>query len=292
MSDSERGMIDEPEEDRLPWLEPVEEQPLDEGVSAGRLIAGLLVALIALGLVVGGVYWLKQRASAPQVASADSSDTIAAPPAPYKVKPSEPGGLQVKGQGDSAYAASEGSEVNGQIDLTATPEAPVTKAKPVPVAVPTAPPPVEVAKASPPLAVPPAKPVAKPVEVAKATPAPKPVAPVTKPIQVAKAPAPKPATTPKPVAAPAEVATESETPVAGGHGTLIQLGAFATEGKANAAWKSLSGRVSALSGLSPTVTSAQVGGRTVYRLRSVAGGKASQVCAKLKVAGETCIVVS
>ena len=62
MSDLGRGMGGAADEDRLPWLEPVEDEGGDEGVSAGRLVAGLVVALVALGLIVGGVYWLKQRA--------------------------------------------------------------------------------------------------------------------------------------------------------------------------------------------------------------------------------------
>lgn len=249
MSDlRDRDGYGEPEEDRLPWLEPVDEEPVEQGVSAARLIVGLLVALIALGLVVGGVYWLKQRATGGQQVASTEGTTIPAPAEPYKVKPDQPGGMQVKGQGDSSYAASEGADINGQIDLSATPEAPVTKAAPAPAP----------------------KPVAKPVEVAKAPEAPKLAPPAA---------APKPATTPKPAAAPA----------AGG--AQVQLGAFDSEAKANGVWKSLSGRVSALSGLTPTVTKAEVNGRTFYRLRAAAGSRASEVCAKLKVAGEACAVI-
>ena len=65
MSDTGRSMGGNADEDRLPWLEPVEDETAEEGVSAARLIAGLVVALVALGLVVGGVYWLKQRAAIP-----------------------------------------------------------------------------------------------------------------------------------------------------------------------------------------------------------------------------------
>ena len=68
MSDLGRDAGGLADEDRLPWLEPVEDEHADEGVSVGRLIAGLVVALVALGLVVGGVYWLKQRAGGPGTA--------------------------------------------------------------------------------------------------------------------------------------------------------------------------------------------------------------------------------
>ncbi|MDB5738131.1 MAG: hypothetical protein JWO65_1799 [Sphingomonas bacterium] len=235
------------EEDRLPWLEPVEEDVVDEGVSAGRLIAGLVVALIALGLVVGGVYWLKQRAGGPGTAAGDPT-LIAAQPGPVKVKPADAGGMQVKGQGDSAYAASEGADPNAKIDLSQVPEAPVAKGAPAaPTPTPAAPAPAPVVAA---------KPAAKPVEVAVKTPAPAPVA---------------------------------AAPVVGG--SQVQLGAFSSEAKANAAWKAMSGRFAVLTPLAKSVVPAEVNGKTMYRLRAGAGKQASDVCAKLKVAGETCLVV-
>lgn len=253
MSDSGRSMGGNAEEDRLPWLEPVEDETAEEGVSAGRLIAGLVAALVILGCVVGGVYWLKQRVSAPQVAANGGPATIAAPAGPYKTKPAEEGGMQVKGQGDSAYAASEGADPNAKIDLSKVPEAPIAKGAPAPSA--------------------PAPAPAKPVETAKATPA---------PVKQAPAPAPKPAV---PAPAPAKVA---EAPVAGG---TIQLGALPSEAAANAAWKSLSGRYAYLASLNHSVVKADVNGKTYYRLRAAAGGDASSVCSKLKVAGEACTVV-
>jgi hypothetical protein len=253
MSDLGRGGA--ADEDRLPWLEPVEEEGTEEGVSAARLIAGLLVALIALGLVVGGVYWLKQRAGGPGTAATDPT-LIAAQSGPYKVKPADAGGMQVKGQGDSSYAASEGADPNAKIDLSAIPEAPIAKGKPA-----VAPPPA-------------AKPAdtAKPTEVAKAVPAP------VKPEPVKPVPA---------KAAPAE-AKEASAPAVGG---TIQLGALDSQAKADAAWKSLSGRYAYLGTLTHSVVKADVGGKTYYRLRASAGGQASSVCSKLKVAGEACAVI-
>jgi hypothetical protein len=254
MSDTGRDGVGAADEDRLPWLEPVDEVPGDEGVSAGRLIAGLVVALIVLGLVVGGIYWLRQRAAGGDGQGLPTE--IAAPAGPYKVKPAEPGGMQPKGQGDSSYAASEGADVNGQIDLSATPETPIAKGKPAAPA-PAVTPPAQVAKA----------PVPAPVPAAKAP-------------QVAQA---KPAT--PPAAAPAAPAA----PVVGG--SQVQLGAFSSQAKAEAAWKSLSGRFATLAPLAHSVAASEVNGKTVYRLRAAAGGQAGTVCAKLKVAGETCLVI-
>ena len=261
MSDTGRSMGSNADEDRLPWLEPVEDETAEEGVSAARLIAGVIVALIALGLVVGGVYWLKQRASGAENGSATGNPAlIAAQPGPYKVKPDDAGGMQVKGQGDSAYAASEGADPNARIDLSKIPEAPIAKGQPAP-----APAPAPVAT--------------KPTQVAQA------------PVKTVPVPASKPAPAPvaaKPVpAAPAKTETAA-APAAGG---TIQLGALPSEAAANSAWKSLSGRYAYLASFNHMVVKAEVNGKTYYRLRASAGGQASSVCAKLKVAGEACSVV-
>jgi cell division septation protein DedD len=66
----------------------------------------------------------------------------------------------------------------------------------------------------------------------------------------------EPAPTPSAQAAPAS-----------GNGA-IQLGAFDTEADANAAWKALSGRFAYLAPLNHGVMTAEVGGRTFYRLRA------------------------
>jgi hypothetical protein len=265
MSD-QRGMGGLADEDRLPWLEPVEEDYADEGVSAGRLIAGLIVALAALGLIVGGVYWLKQRMSGGGSPSGEPV-TIAAQPGPIKVKPSEPGGMQVKGQGDSSYAASEGADPNAKIDLSAVPEAPITKPEKAP-----APAPAQPALAQKP---------------ASAWPAPAKPAPA--PTQVAKASAPAPAPV-KPAPAPAPAKTETAAAPASGGGGQIQLGALDSQAKAEAVWTKLSGRYAYLGALSHSVVKAEVNGKTYYRLRA-SGGGAAGVCSKLKVAGEACTVV-
>ncbi|SCW40506.1 Sporulation related domain-containing protein [Sphingobium faniae] len=90
-------------------------------------------------------------------------------------------------------------------------------------------------------------------------------------------------TSAKPVAA---------TPKAGAAGGTIQLGAYGSQSGAKDAWKRLSRRFAYLEPLAMTVEPAEVGGGTVYRLRAAAGGQASVLCGKLKVAGESCIVVN
>lgn len=256
MSEIARDRLDTADEDRLPWLEAVEDEDDEPGVGAGKLIAALIAGLIALGLIVGGVFWLRERGAE---GGSGEGELIAAPEGNYKERPDNPGGMQVDGTGDVAYSASEGADVNSAIDLTAIPEAPVT---------------------------PPGTPVAEPLLRA---PPPTP-APTTKPAAVvAKAPAPaKPA---KPAPVPASPQPIVETAAPAGPGT-IQLGAFSSEAKANAAWKSLSGRFSFLGALSSSVIPVKSGDNTLYRLRAGAGGDAKGVCAKLRVAGESCVVVN
>ena len=82
--------------------------------------------------------------------------------------------------------------------------------------------------------------------------------------------------------------------VASTGGALIQLGAFPSEASANAAWSALAKRFGYVATLGKVVQPATVNGRTVYRLRVNAGSAnaASDICGRLKVAGEGCFVTS
>ncbi len=121
------------EEDRLPWLEAVDEDEDREGPSPLKLIAAVLIGLAAIGLVVSGLFWLGNPSS-----TSEEPEVIAAEEGDYKVRPDEPGGMQVGGAGDTSFAASEGAEPKGTINVDAVPEAPVAKA-PVVVPPPTVP---------------------------------------------------------------------------------------------------------------------------------------------------------
>lgn len=87
-------------------------------------------------------------------------------------------------------------------------------------------------------------------------------------------------------------ARPADAPRAAAGGAMIQLGAYGSASGAKDAWSKLSKRFAYLAPLAMTVEPAQVGGGTVYRLRASAGGQAGTVCGKLKVAGESCIVVN
>jgi hypothetical protein len=114
------------DEDRLPWLEAVDEDDTSEGVSVGKLMALVVAALVALGIVIGGI-WAFGSKSAP--GNITDPTLIAAAEGDYKVKPEAPGGMNVEGKGDSAFATSEGAEATGKIDTNALPEAPVKGVK-------------------------------------------------------------------------------------------------------------------------------------------------------------------
>lgn len=129
MSDSTRDPATD--DDRLPWLEAVEDEDADEGVSPGKMMALIVAALVALGIVIGGVWLIRSSGGS---ANATDPTLIAAAEGDYKVKPDAPGGMKVEGKGDSAFATSEGAEATGKIDTNALPEAPVKGVKGVTVA--------------------------------------------------------------------------------------------------------------------------------------------------------------
>ncbi|MEK6637153.1 MAG: SPOR domain-containing protein [Pseudomonadota bacterium] len=124
MTDTDRELSLQ-DEDRLPWLEAVETDDEDEGVNGSKLVLLVLAGLLGLAVLIGGIWWLGNQQQGP---SGDGT-LIAAQEGDYKVKPDEPGGMKVEGQGDASFAASEGAEANGKVDMAANPEAPVTVVK-------------------------------------------------------------------------------------------------------------------------------------------------------------------
>lgn len=120
MTDFDRGSF--ADEDRLPWLEAVDDEEGGRGPGAGKLIAAVVAALLVIGLIIGGVFWLRERG-----AESGDGSLIAAPEGDYKIPPDGPGanGMAVEGEGDASFAASEGVETNSAINLNAQPEVPM-----------------------------------------------------------------------------------------------------------------------------------------------------------------------
>ena len=114
MSDS-RSAYDE----QLPWLEAVDDEDGPSGIPAKRMLAALLVVLLAAALVSATFFWLG-RQNAAEVAGAP--ELIRADPKPYKIKPTDPGGLDVAGVSETAFQTSAGEDTDAQLDLSRMPE--------------------------------------------------------------------------------------------------------------------------------------------------------------------------
>lgn len=246
--DSHRGDLLLSEEDRLPWLEPATPERQRDPRGSVRWVAIGLGALLLLGLLIAGGLWLTRGGDATDGGGA----LIRAPEGPYKVRPSEPGGMEVEGRGDTSFAASEGVTVNGAIDLAAQPEAPI--------------------------------------EGQVVTEAPEPAPP-------ARTGGSRSASTAIPessgrlsAAAPGAAVRSAQ---AGTGGSLVQLGSFNSERRAREAWTILSGRFAVLADRTPQVATGEVAGRDVYRLRLDAGSPAAarELCQRLRVGGEACLVI-
>jgi hypothetical protein len=116
MSDDARSDEDEiqlADEDRLPWLEAVEEDEDGDGAPpVAKLVAAIVIGLVAIGVIVGGLFWLGNRGQ-----NGNGGDIIAAPEGDYKVRPENPGGMNVSGEGEVAAAASAGQTPQGNLNL-------------------------------------------------------------------------------------------------------------------------------------------------------------------------------
>ena len=114
---------------QLPWLQGVEDEDEPRGISARKMLAALLVVLVAAALVGGTFFWLGRR----DTAVSGPPELIRAQPGPYKIKPPNPGGLDIAGESETAFETSAGEDKDAQLDLNAIAETPVAKpAKPEP----------------------------------------------------------------------------------------------------------------------------------------------------------------
>ena len=147
MSDS-RGY-----DEQLPWLQPVEDEDEPRGLSARKMLAALVVVLLAALLVAATFFWLGRR----DAAVGGPPELIHAPPGPYKVKPPNPGGLDISSESESAFETSAGQDPDAKLDTSKLPQGDVPKPAPAP------------AKATPAEAAKPAAPAVQPAPPPKAT---------------------------------------------------------------------------------------------------------------------------
>jgi hypothetical protein len=117
MIDSRSGY----EDSQLPWLEAVDDEDGPRGVSGRKMLGALLVVLTAAAIVAGTFFWLGRH----DPVGIGGPELIRAEPGPYKIKPSDPGGLDVAGESGTAFQTSAGEDTDAQLDLDALPERPV-----------------------------------------------------------------------------------------------------------------------------------------------------------------------
>jgi hypothetical protein len=102
----------------LPWLEAVDDEDGPRGVSARKMLVALVLVLAAAAIVAGTMFWLGRRD--PVVTGAP--ELIRAEPGPYKVKPRDPGGLDVAGDSETAYSTSAGEDPDSSLDVRKLPQ--------------------------------------------------------------------------------------------------------------------------------------------------------------------------
>lgn len=289
------------------------------------LLAVLLLGVVAL--IYAGV--ARPEDPAAEFATADGEiPLIRAPDTPYKTRALD-GGITMEGEGQTTFEAADGVDPGGDLALDALPEEPLPRPiAPAPQAVAVAPPASATAALTPPPAAAatrpqPASPATTPPAAAPKLVTPAPKAAEIKPAETKPA-ATKPATAattpPKPAATaaakPAPTAAKPPAPKPSGDRLAsldqalgaaakpaaaasdagnfsLQLGAFSTNAKANEVWKSFTGRYSYIAPLGKAIDALERDGKTLYRLRATgitSRATAQNLCARLKVAGESCSV--
>ncbi len=213
MSDTNNDGLNLDDPDRLPWLETADGYEYDDGASPLKVAGLVLGGLALLAAIVGAIYWLQRNDTG---GAQGNGELIVAQEGDYKVAPDNREGKTFEGEGDAAFAASEGTKTGATI---APPKA---DAKP---------------------------------------------------------------------AAPAKAAGAGGTPAGA---VMVQLGAFGDSAKADQAWAAFGKRFGFLSGTNRRIAEATgEGGRKIFRLQAVTANAAAaqQLCAKLKAAGENCLIV-
>lgn len=119
--------------DALPWLEAVENEDGPRAISARKMLMALLLVLLAAAVVAGTMFWIGRQDPAP----GGAPQLIKAEPGPYKVRPADPGGLDVAGDSETAFSTSAGEDPDAALDVRKLPQ----EMTPLPVETPEAAPP-------------------------------------------------------------------------------------------------------------------------------------------------------
>lgn len=263
--------------DTPPWLMPVsEEETVEEtGFSMQKIIAGGAIVFVAAS-VAGLIYLYHQYQTGDQPPRRIAADT-----SPVKVRPENPGGMNIPDQDKKIFDQMQGrGGTSGKVNITKQPEQPVAKL------------PDNQKDAA--LQVPKDKVVADPQKTAsKAVTQSKDKSDVQQPVLKKQTPAEK--SKPK-----AKAKTQPKPAVkAGTEGYdfyRVQLGSFLTERTAKNAWRQVRRNHSNLTkDMQDYISQAVVSGKTYYRL-SIGPldnrTAADNTCLYFKTRGQACFVVS
>lgn len=125
------------EEESLPWLESGEDET-QTGYDTTRLIGIGLLMVVALGVIVGAIWWFSNS----NVGGGPEPDgsLVEAPDEPYRTRPEDAGGKTFAGTGDTSFAVGEGQTREGRLGSgpppVATPTPTETASEPEPAETP------------------------------------------------------------------------------------------------------------------------------------------------------------
>lgn len=126
MSDS-RSAYDE---ESLPWLQEVEDEDAPRGISGRAMLVGFALVLLVAAALASAFFWLGRSDT---TAGGGAPELIRAPTEPYKVKPENPGGLDVAGESQTTFETSAGQDIDSRL---ATPGPQQAQAVPEPKRIP------------------------------------------------------------------------------------------------------------------------------------------------------------
>lgn len=96
----------------LPWLEAVDDEDQPRGVSARKMLAALLMVGLAVAIIAGTTFYLGRQSG-----GSGPPELIRAEAGPYKVRPDDPGGLDVAGDSGTAFSTGAGEDQDAQLDV-------------------------------------------------------------------------------------------------------------------------------------------------------------------------------
>lgn len=125
------GELDLAETDSLPWLESDAEDDDAGGLDTGQILGFAAGLILLLAAVVGGVWYVSNRAAGSEVVA--DGGVIEAPAGPIKERPQDPGGKEFAGTGSVAPVVGEGGSRPAVVAETPMPPLPGPSAKPTPM---------------------------------------------------------------------------------------------------------------------------------------------------------------